>query len=43
LLEPLLFVIASLLNELMEMLARQGLATNRVTLGLVLGNKSEHR
>jgi protein ImuB len=43
LLEPLLFVIASLLNELMEMLARQGLATNRVTLGLMLGNKSEHR
>jgi protein ImuB len=43
LLEPLLFVIASLLNELMEMLAQQGLAANRVTLGLVLGNKSEHR
>ena len=43
LLEPLLFLIASLLNELMAMLAREGLATNRVTLGLTLGNKSEHR
>jgi protein ImuB len=43
LLEPLLFVIASLLSELMEMLARQGLAANRVTLGLALAGKSEHR
>lgn len=43
LLEPLLFVIAPLLNELMEMLARQGLAANRVTLGLALAGKSEHR
>jgi protein ImuB len=43
LLEPLLFVIASLLNELMEMLAGQGLAANRVTLGLALAGKSEHR
>ena len=37
LLEPLLFVIASLFNELMR-----GLAFNRVTLGLKLANKSEH-
>ncbi len=43
LLEPLLFVIAPLVNELMELLARQGLAAHRVTLGLVLENKSEHR
>jgi len=38
LLEPLLFVIVSLLHELM-----QGLSFNRVTLGLGLANKSEHR
>lgn len=37
LLEPLLFVIASLLHELM-----QGISFNRVTLGLALTNKSEH-
>jgi protein ImuB len=42
LLEPLLFVIASLLNELVEALGRQGLATNRVTLGLTLQKHSEH-
>lgn len=42
LLEPLLFVIAPLVNELMELLARQGLAAHRVTLGLVLENQSEH-
>jgi protein ImuB len=38
LLEPLLFVIASLLNELM-----QGLSFNRVTLGLTLEKRPEHR
>jgi protein ImuB len=38
LLEPLLFVIASLLNELM-----QGLSFNRVTLGLLLQKRTEHR
>jgi protein ImuB len=38
LLEPLLFVIASLLNELM-----QGLSFNRVTLGLMLQKRPEHR
>ena len=38
LLEPLLLVIAPLLNELM-----QGLSFNRVTLGLDLAGKSEHR
>src|SRR5258708_3916967 len=38
LLEPLLFVISSLINELM-----QGISINRVTLGLLLANKSEHR
>jgi protein ImuB len=38
LLDPLLFVIASLINELM-----QGLSFNRVTLGLNLTSKSEHR
>jgi protein ImuB len=38
LLEPLLFVIASLLNELM-----QGLSFNRVTLGLLLQKRPEHR
>lgn len=43
LLEPLLFVIASLVNDLMEKLTRQGLATNRVTLGLILLNKFKHR
>lgn len=43
LLEPLLFVIAALLNDLMERLMQQGLATNRMTLGLILANKSAHR
>ena len=38
LLEPLLFTIASLLNELM-----QGLSFNRVTLGLMLEKRTEHR
>jgi protein ImuB len=42
LLEPLLFVISSLLQELMEALRRQGLATNRVTLGLRLVKQGEH-
>ena len=36
LLEPLLFVLSSLLNELTAALARQGLATNCVHLGLSL-------
>jgi protein ImuB len=39
LLEPLLFVISSMLGELMEALERQGLATNRVTLDLKLAGK----
>jgi protein ImuB len=43
LLEPLLFVLSSLLQELMEALTRQGLATNRVTLGLRLVKRSEHK
>jgi len=43
LLEPLLFVLSSMLQELMEALARQGLATNRVTLGLRLAKESEHK
>jgi protein ImuB len=38
LLEPLLFLISSLLIELM-----QGRSFNRVTLGLVLDNRAEHR
>jgi protein ImuB len=43
LLEPLLFVLSSTLQELMEALARQGLATNRVTLGLRLVKQGEHK
>jgi protein ImuB len=42
LLEPLLFVISSMLQELMEALRKQGLATNRVTLGLRLVKHAEH-
>lgn len=42
LLEPLLFILSSLLQELMEALARQGLATNRVTLGLRLVKRAPH-
>ncbi len=42
LLEPLLFVISSMLQDLMEALRKQGLATNRVTLGLRLVRKTEH-
>ena len=38
LLEPLLFAIAPLLSELM-----QRISVNRVTLGLLLANQSEHR
>ncbi len=41
LLEPLLFVVSSMLQELMEALTRQGLATNRVTLGLRLVKRQE--
>ena len=43
LLEPLLFVISSMLQELMEALRKQGLATNRVTLGLRLVKQNEHK
>jgi protein ImuB len=43
LLEPLLFVISSMLQELMEALERQGLATNRVTLGLRLVKNASHK
>lgn len=43
LLEPLLFVLSSLLQELMEALRKQGLATNRVTLGLRLVKQGEHK
>ena len=39
LLEPLLFVISSMLTELMEKLEHNGLATNRVTLRLNLDKK----
>ena len=43
LLEPLLFVISSMLQDLMEALRKQGLATNRVTLGLRLVKQNEHK
>jgi protein ImuB len=43
LLEPLLFVVSSLLQELTEALARQGLATNRVTLGLRLVHRMDDK
>jgi hypothetical protein len=43
LLEPLLFILSSLLHELMETLGRQGLGTNRVTLGLRLVKRAEHK
>lgn len=43
LLEPLLFVVSSMLQELMEALTRQGLATNRVTLGLRLVKRQDHK
>ncbi len=42
LLEPLLFVISSQLTELLEALERNGLATNRVTLGLKLVKNRQH-
>ncbi len=42
LLEPLLFLLSSMLQELMEALARQGLATNRVRLGLRLVKHAPH-
>jgi len=41
LLEPLSFVLSSMLNELMGALERHGLAANRVKLGLKLANRSE--
>ena len=40
LLEPLLFVISSMLTELTEKLEHHGLATNRVTLRLILDKKT---
>ncbi len=43
LLEPLLFVISSLLTEVMEKLERNGLATNRVTLKLKLERNAQHQ
>jgi protein ImuB len=43
LLEPLSFVMSSMLSELMGALERQGLATNRITLGLKLVNRTGHR
>lgn len=42
LLEPLLFILSGMLGELLEALGRQGLATNRVTLGLRLVKRSMH-
>jgi protein ImuB len=43
LLEPLLFVISSMLQELLAALECQGLATNRVTLGLKLVKGGSHQ
>jgi protein ImuB len=43
LLEPMLFVISSMLTELMEKLERNGLATNRVTLKLKMKPRLEKR
>jgi protein ImuB len=40
LLEPLSFVLSSMLGELVEALERQGLATNRVTLDLKLAGRN---
>ena len=42
LLEPLSFVLSSMLGELMEALVRHGLAANRVTLALKLVNRARH-
>ncbi len=43
LLEPLLFVISSILHDLTEQMRQQSVAANRVELVLELENKSEHR
>jgi protein ImuB len=43
LVEPLLFLLASLLGDLTGKLEEQSLAANRIHLALELGNKSEHR
>ena len=43
LLEPLSFVLSSMLSELMEALARQGLAANRVALDLRLAGPAHSR
>jgi protein ImuB len=42
LLEPLLFVLSSILNELLNAMRRLSLAANRIHLGLELENKSSH-
>src|SRR5580704_2247078 len=42
LLEPLLFVLSSILNELLSAMRRLSLAANRVHLGLELEDKSRH-
>jgi protein ImuB len=42
LLEPLLFVLSSILNELLTAMRRLSLAANRIHLGLELENKSHH-
>ncbi|MEP7367100.1 MAG: hypothetical protein ABI972_27895 [Acidobacteriota bacterium] len=42
LLEPLLFVLSSILHELTEQMRRQSVAANRIELALELGDKSEH-
>jgi protein ImuB len=43
LLEPLLFVLSSILHELTEEMRRQSAAANRTELALELDDKSEHR
>jgi protein ImuB len=42
LLEPLLFVLSSILNELLSAMRRLSLAANRIHLGLELEDKSRH-
>src|SRR5580658_4759650 len=42
LLEPLLFVLSSILNELLPAMRRLSLAANRIHLGLELENKTRH-
>lgn len=42
LLEPLLFVLSSILNELLAAMRRLSLAANRIHLGMELENKSRH-